>query len=211
VFADSCWILSTCPLPPNPISPSSPTTPTRPQPPPPQGPNGLQPSTWGEALAAVRAAAAGLTGNSLKAIAGKLADAESMVAVKDLFNRLGSGNLWHEGGFPDLPADLRAGYVANTTVAGLEGADVVLLIGTNPRLEAPVYNARLRKVFLDGTRMGLVGEAVDLSYPYEHLGSDAAALKKGGAFFEALKAAKKPVVVVGPGVLNRWVCFPGGR
>jgi NADH dehydrogenase (ubiquinone) Fe-S protein 1 len=126
---------------------------------------------------------------------------------QDLFNRLGSGNLWHEGGFSDLPADLRASYVANTTIAGLEAADVVLLVGTNPRFEAPVYNARLRKAFLDGCRFGLVGEAVDLTYPYEHLGSDAAAvaaLKRGGPFVDALKAAKRPVLVVGPGVLNRW-------
>ncbi|KIZ05603.1 NADH dehydrogenase (ubiquinone) Fe-Sprotein 1 [Monoraphidium neglectum] len=172
-----------------------------------KGANGqLQPATWGEALAAVRAAAAGKSGTQLKAIAGKLADAESMVALKDLFNRLGSGNLWHEGGFADLSADLRATYVANTTVAGLEQADVVLLVGTNPRVEAPVYNARLRKAYLDGCRFGLVGEAADLTYPYEHLGADAAALaalKKGSPFYEALKAAKRPVVIVGPGVLNR--------
>ena len=165
----------------------------------------LEPATWAEALAAVKAAAAGKRGNQLKAIAGKLADAETMVAAKDLFNRLGSGSLWHEGGFADLPADLRASYVANTTVRGLEAADVVLLIGTNPRAECPVYNARLRKAFLDGARFGLVGEAVDLTYPYEHLGTDAAALAalRKGAFFEALRGAKHPVVVVGPGVLAR--------
>ncbi|GBF88631.1 NADH:ubiquinone oxidoreductase 76 kDa subunit [Raphidocelis subcapitata] len=171
-----------------------------------KGPNGLQPVTWGEALSAIAAASKGLRGTQLKAIAGKLADAESMLALKDLFNRLGSGNVWHEGGFPDLPADLRASYVANTTVAGVEGADVVLLVGTNPRVEAPVYNARVRKAFLDGCRVGLVGQAVDLTYPYEHLGSDAAALaalKRGGPFLDALKAAKRPVLVVGPGVLNR--------
>lgn len=129
-----------------------------------------------------------------------------MVALKDLFNRLGSGNLWHEGGFADMSADLRATYVANTTVAGLEAADVVLLVGTNPRIEAPVYNARLRKAYLDGCRFGLVGEAADLTYPYEYLGADAAALgalKRGNAFFDALKAAKRPVVIVGPGVLSR--------
>ena len=171
-----------------------------------QGANGLEASTWGEALTAIKSAAAGLRGTQLKAIAGKLSDAESMVALKDLFNRLGSGNLWHEGGFNDMAADLRAGYVANTTVAGLEAADVVLLVGANPRAEAPVYNARLRKAFLDGTRFGLVGEAVDLTYPYEHLGSDAgalAALKRGGGFFDVLKGAKHPVVIVGPGVLHR--------
>ena len=57
-------------------------------------------------------------------------------------NRLGCGNLSCEGGFPDLDADVRSNYVANTTIRGIEAADVILLIGTNPRIEAPVYNAR---------------------------------------------------------------------
>jgi len=69
-----------------------------------QGTHGLQPATWGEALGAIAAAAQGLGPNQFKAIAGKLADAESMVALKDLANRLGSGNIWHEGGFPDMSA-----------------------------------------------------------------------------------------------------------
>eukprot|EP00879_Flechtneria_rotunda_P019257 GHRR01020224.1.p1 GENE.GHRR01020224.1~~GHRR01020224.1.p1 ORF type:complete len:491 (+),score=161.24 GHRR01020224.1:176-1648(+) len=171
-----------------------------------KGPNGLRQATWAEALQAVAKAAKGLGPNQFKAIAGKLADAESMIALKDLANRLGSGNTWHEGGFPDMPADIRSTYVANTTVMGLEQADVILLIGTNPRVESPVYNARIRKSWLDGAQVGLIGEAVDLTYKYNHLGSDAAAISKlaaGGPFLEQLKAAKNPVVIVGPGVLNR--------
>src|SRR5512147_3153024 len=78
-----------------------------------QGPNGLQQATWPEALRAIAAAADGLGPNQFNAIAGKLADAESMLALKDLANRLGSGNIWHEGGFPDMPADVRSTYVAN--------------------------------------------------------------------------------------------------
>ena len=62
--------------------------------------------------------------------------------MQDLMNRLGCGNLTSEGGFPDLDADVRSNYVANTTIRGIEAADVILLIGTNPRIEAPVYNAR---------------------------------------------------------------------
>ncbi|WIA12072.1 hypothetical protein OEZ85_012149 [Tetradesmus obliquus] len=171
-----------------------------------KGPNGLQQATWGEALAAIAGAAQGLGANEFKAIAGKLADAESMIALKDLANRLGSGSTWHEGGFPELDADVRSTYVANTTVAGLEAADVILLIGTNPRVESPVYNARIRKSWLDGAQVGLIGEAVDLTYKYTHLGGDAAAISKlaaGGAFLETLKKAERPVMVVGPGVLNR--------
>lgn len=62
--------------------------------------------------------------------------------MQDLANRLGSGNLAHEGGFPDMDADVRSNYIANTTIAGLEHADLILIIGSNPRIEAPVLNAR---------------------------------------------------------------------
>jgi NADH dehydrogenase (ubiquinone) Fe-S protein 1 len=75
------------------------------------------------------------------------------LTAQDLANRLGSGNTWHEGGFPELDADVRSTYIANTTVAGLEAADVILLIGTNPRVESPVYNARIRKSWLDGAQV----------------------------------------------------------
>jgi len=59
-----------------------------------------------------------------------------------MVNRLGSGNMAHEGGFPDMDADVRSNYIANTTIAGLEDADLIVIIGSNPRLEAPVLNAR---------------------------------------------------------------------
>ncbi len=122
-----------------------------------QGASGrLEVCTWAEALAAVKAAFQNAKGNEIRAIAGKLTDAETMMATKDLLNKLGSGNMLHEGGFADMPSDVRSSYVANTTVLGLDRADVVLLIGTNPRLEAPVYNARLRKIWLDGTQVSCV-------------------------------------------------------
>lgn len=172
-----------------------------------KGPKGLQPATWSEALSAAAAALTSTPPAAIKAVAGRLADAESMVALMDLLRTLGVGNLVHEGGAPDLCADVRSTYTANTTVAGLEQADMVLLIGTNPRWESPVFNARLRKVFLDGTAIGLVGEPVDLTYKYEHVGSDPAALAAlaGGQhpWLERLKKAARPAVVVGPGVLRR--------
>lgn len=166
----------------------------------------LQQATWSDALQAVAAATANLGPNEFKAIAGKLADAESMVALKDLANRLGSGNTWHEGGFPEMSGDVRSTYVSNTTVLGVESADVILLVGTNPRVESPVYNARIRKSWYDGAQVGLIGEPVDLTYTYTHLGSEGSAISQlapGQPFFEALKKATHPVVVVGPGVLNR--------
>ena len=66
----------------------------------------------------------------------------SLWCAQDLANRLGSGALQMEAGFPDLDADVRSNYLANSTIAGIEEADVILLIGTNPRVEAPVFNAR---------------------------------------------------------------------
>lgn len=170
-----------------------------------KGPNGLEPCTWAEAFAAVKAAAGKVKGNEFKVIAGKLADAESMVAMKDLANKLGSGNLKHEC-HPDLPSDVRSAYVANSTIMGLEQADVILLVGANPRVECPVYNARIRKAFLDGAEVAVLGEAVDLTYKYEHLGADVKALEslsQGGKFLDKLKAAKKPMVVVGSGIAAR--------
>ena len=72
-------------------------------------------------------------GNEIKAIAGKLTDAETLIAVKDLLNKLGSGNTLHEDGASDFNADVRSGYIANSTISGVEEADVILLIGSNPR------------------------------------------------------------------------------
>lgn len=95
----------------------------------------------------------------MAAIAGKLADAESMMALRDLMHRLGAGNLRHEGGFDDLCADVRSTYIANSSVAATEQADMILLIGTNPRVESPVFNARIRKAFLDGSSVALIGES----------------------------------------------------
>eukprot|EP00197_Chlamydomonas_leiostraca_P003985 CAMPEP_0202868792 /NCGR_PEP_ID=MMETSP1391-20130828/11072_1 /ASSEMBLY_ACC=CAM_ASM_000867 /TAXON_ID=1034604 /ORGANISM="Chlamydomonas leiostraca, Strain SAG 11-49" /LENGTH=724 /DNA_ID=CAMNT_0049549001 /DNA_START=109 /DNA_END=2284 /DNA_ORIENTATION=+ len=174
-----------------------------------KGAKGLAPASWAEAMSAVQAAFGRAQGNEIKAIAGKLADAETLVAVKDLLNRLGSGNMKHEDDTGPVPlsADVRSTYLANTTVAGFEGADVILLIGSNPRHESPVFNARLRKAWLDGAQLAVLGEAADLTYKYDHLGSDPAALSRlvsgGSPFLDKLKAAKAPAVVVGPGVLRR--------
>ncbi len=85
-----------------------------------QGPKGLQPATWSEALSAAAAALSSTPPAAVKAVAGRLADAESMVALMDLLRTLGVGNLVHEGGAADLCADVRSTYTANTTVAGLE-------------------------------------------------------------------------------------------
>ena len=158
--------------------------------------------SWDEALAA---AAAALSGDPTKigAIAGDLACAESMKATLDLFIALGSPNLDCR---PDGSAlgGARQSYLFNSTIAGIDEADVILLVGTNPRTEAPVLNARIRRAWLKGARIGLIGQAHDLTYPFEHIGAGAATLAQAqGAFFDALKAAKKPMLILGQGALAR--------
>ena len=104
--------------------------------------------------------------------------------------------------------DIRSNYLLNTTITGCEEADLVLLIGTNPRYEAPILNARLRKGWIHNELdVGVLGPEVDLSYDYEHLGTSTEALQKLGdgthPFAKKLAAAKRPAVIVGSEMLHR--------
>ncbi|KIJ96589.1 hypothetical protein K443DRAFT_682211 [Laccaria amethystina LaAM-08-1] len=165
-------------------------------------------ATWEDALAAVAQglAATGATGNEIQAIAGHLADTESLAALKDLVNRLGSDNLGLDqvGGTapPVHGVDVRSNYLFNSTIPGVEKADVILLVGTNPRHEAPVLNSRIRKSWLHTSlEVGLIGERADTTYGYDFLGEDAKALSDfvagKGDFAKKFKAAKKPLIIVG--------------
>ncbi|KND02588.1 NADH dehydrogenase (quinone), G subunit [Spizellomyces punctatus DAOM BR117] len=170
------------------------------------------PATWPEALTKIADAMGAVKGDEMVAIAGQLADAESLVALKDLFNRKGSENLRLDGRNSDKlaygVADIRSNYVMNSTINGVEEADALLLIGTNPRHEAPIVNTRIRKAYLNNNlEVGVVGAAPDLNYEYAHVGSDPASLESlingKHSFFEKLKSAKRPLVIVGSGVLER--------
>ncbi|ORZ18103.1 G subunit of NADH dehydrogenase [Absidia repens] len=170
------------------------------------------PATWENALNVVGERLASTKGNEAKAIAGHLADAESMVALKDLFNRLGSDNLAIDApnaakGPLAINNDFRSNYTLNSTVAGAEDADLVLLVGTNPRHEAPILNTRLRKAYLhNGQDFGVIGEANDLTYDYDHIGVDASSLDNlldgSHPFAKRLAEAKKPLIIVGSGVVE---------
>jgi NADH-quinone oxidoreductase subunit G len=168
----------------------------------------LRPASWPEAFAAIAQRLQGLQGERIGAIAGDLCDAESMMALKDLLAALGSHNLDCRQDGAMLDAGRRDFYLFNTTIAGIDAADAVLIIGSNPRREAPVLNARLRKRWLATAGhlpVGLIGPAADLTYRVTHLGDGAAALSEllddGHEFAAALQAAERPMVILGQGAI----------
>jgi NADH-quinone oxidoreductase subunit G len=169
----------------------------------------LQPASWQEALAAVASKLMNAKPERIGAIAGELASVEEMFALKLLLESLGTANIdAREDGSSLHPRYGRASYLFNATIAGIEEADLILLVGVNPRLDAAVLNARLRKRWRMGNiRIGLIGEKADLTYPYEYLGAGAQTLSSimggEGGFGAALRAANKPMVVVGQGALSR--------
>jgi len=162
----------------------------------------LRPASWAEAL---EATAKALSGDPKKigAIAGDLACAEGMKATLDLFRALGSPNTDCRPDGAAIGGGARQGYLFNSTIAGIDEADAVLLIGTNPRLEAPVLNARLRKAWLRGAEIALVGEAADLTYPYAHLGVSLGGMKLRDETIDKLRVAKRPMIILGAGALAR--------
>ncbi len=168
----------------------------------------LVPATWDDAFAAIAARLKPLDGSKVAAIVGDQCDAESMVALKDLMAGLGSTNIDCRQDGAKLEAGVRGSYIFNPGVKGIDQADAILLVGTNPRWESPVLNARIRKRYLSGRCLiGSVGPAVDLTYPVERLGAGPASLADiaagKGSFAEKFKAAKNPLVIVGMGALSR--------
>jgi NADH dehydrogenase (ubiquinone) Fe-S protein 1 len=176
-----------------------------------RGPDGLlRQSDWREALQEAANALKAVSGEEIAAVAGKLADVESITALKDLMARLNSQRLYIEGAEGQENADIRPSYLLNTGIAALEDADAVLLVGTDLRSEAPLLNVRLRKAFRAGTLRDIAAvgpEDMDLTYPHEHLGDKAQDLSKltGGkdGFAAKLAKAERPAIIIGAGVLRR--------
>ena len=163
---------------------------------------------WSEAFAAIAARLKGTAGNRVAAIAGDLADAEAMLALKDLMAALGSSNLDCRQDGAALDVSNRAGYLFNTTIAGIERADACLLIGANPRHEAAIVNARLRKRWLQGGfAVAAIGPQLDLTFHVTSLGSgpdELVGLAAGThAWTETVKSAKNPMLILGQGALRR--------
>ncbi len=168
----------------------------------------LEAVSWDVAFKAIAGRLKGVSGDKIAAIAGDLCDAESMLALKDLMTDLGSANLDCRQDGAKIDPSCRAGYRFNTTIAGIEQADAALIIGANPRWEAAMINARLRKRFLQGGfKVGLMGRQVDLTYPYDYLGAGPETLSEiaegKGAFAEVLNKAKRPMLILGMGALAR--------
>ena len=163
----------------------------------------LRAATWAEALD-VFATRLRSAGSKVAAIAGDLVDAETMFAAKALL--AGQGSTMLEGRQTGLDYDVSSlsAVAFNSTVAGIENADAILLIGTNPRWEAPLVNTRLRKaVRRQGAPVFSIGPAVDLTYPVTDIGNDLSLLGKlPAAVTEAFASAQRPAVIVGPGALG---------
>jgi len=168
----------------------------------------LREASWDEAFGAIAARVKASSGDRIAALAGDLCDTESMFALKQVMSALGSKNLDCRQDGAKLSTSARGAYVMNTGIAALENADAVLLVGTNPRWEAPLVNTRLRKAWLQGeARIGIAGPQLDLSYPSEYLGAGPetlTAIAEGShAFADVLKNAERPVIILGMGALTR--------
>ncbi|MBB4102802.1 NADH-quinone oxidoreductase subunit NuoG [Allorhizobium borbori] len=169
----------------------------------------LQPASWAEAFSAIRNAVTGVSGSKIGAIAGDLASVEEMFALKSLLASLGSTNIdCRQDGTALDPSNGRASYLFNATIEGIEQADALLIVGSNPRLEAAVLNARIRKRFRrGGFPIGVIGEGGELRYEYDYLGAGTDTLTDlingNGAFLEKLKAASRPLIIIGQGALAR--------
>lgn len=158
----------------------------------------LRPATWAEAL---ETAASAMQGRKVTGLVGDLAPVEAVFALKQLIEGLG-GTVECRTDGARLPAGNRSGYVGTASIADIDEAKRILLIGTDPRLEAPVLNARIRKAWLHGAQVALVGEAADLTYDYHHVGNDRDAL--AGLLNEDLanKDGTPGIVIVGQGALR---------
>jgi len=168
----------------------------------------LRPASWQEAFAAIAAKAGHLHGTRIGAIAGDLAAVEEMFALKELLAKFGSANLAVQGGEAFDANAGRGSYIFNPSIAGIEQADALLIVGSNPRREGTLLNARIRKRWRTGQlKIGVIGPKADLTYDYDHIGAGTDSLNDLAAgkhsFAEVLKNAKHPIVLVGAAGLAR--------
>jgi NADH-quinone oxidoreductase subunit G len=168
----------------------------------------LRPAIWSEAFAAIAKKLTRVNGKRIGALVGDLAAVEEIFALKDLMTRLGVVNLDCRQDSSALhPAWGRASYLFNATIAGIDHADALLLVGSNPRREAAVLNARIRKRWRTAKSfpIGLIGSKAPLTYTYDYLGAGPETLAGIGrhSFGEALRKAERPLIIVGAAAFTR--------
>ncbi|MDG1286832.1 MAG: NADH-quinone oxidoreductase subunit NuoG [Rickettsiales bacterium] len=168
----------------------------------------LQPVSWDEAFAAISEKFEQSGAKKLGAITGDMIPVEPIYALKTLMDELGSANRDCRQDGTYVSRDERGEYLFNSGFAGVEEADAIVLIGTNPRAEAPVLNARIRKAWLNnGTPIAVIGQETALTYPVEWLGESPAVLGElisgNGEFAKILKKAKRPLIIVGQAAMQR--------
>jgi NADH-quinone oxidoreductase subunit G len=164
----------------------------------------LRAASWDEALGVVAAKLNAASADRIGVVAGDLQDAESMKAALDLFRALGSANTDCRQDGAALGFGPREGWLFNSGLQGIENADAILIVGANPRVEAPLLNARLRKVWLAGkTEIGLIGEQANLTFDYNWLGAGSKTVGKlPKAAVDFLTKAERPAIIVGSGALT---------
>jgi NADH-quinone oxidoreductase subunit G len=168
----------------------------------------LRAASWQQAFQAIAARVSRIDGKRIGAIAGDLSAVEEMFALKELLAKFGSANLAVQGGDAFDPKAGRASYIFNPTIAGIDQADALLIVGSNPRKEAAVLNARIRKRWRTGQlKVGVVGARPDLTYDYDYVGAGTESLADLAAgkhsFADVLKNAKNPIVLVGTDAFTR--------
>ena len=164
----------------------------------------LVPASWNEALALVAEKLKATAPEKIGALVGDLNAVEEIFALKELLTSMGSHNLdcrEAQSGLGQLGG--RAGYLFNSSIAGIDEADAILIVGANPRKEAAVMNARIRRAWKRGAQIALIGQAEELHYDYQHLGAGPESLAKLGGFADVLKNAKRPMMIVGQGAIAR--------
>jgi len=168
----------------------------------------LMTASWDEAFAVLAPKMKKLKGAEMAAIAGDQLDAETMFALKTFFHKLDSPHIDCRQDGAKISAKPRSSYLFNSTIAGIDDADAILIIGSNPRIEAPVLNARIRRNYLHSRLpVAHLGASADLTYPVEYLGDDVGQLEKIASgkhkFAKILKKAKRPMIIMGMGALRR--------
>jgi len=168
----------------------------------------LEVCSWAEAFEYIAKKVKRVDGNKIAAIAGDQADCETMYSVKLLLDKLGSSNVDCRQDGAKIGKGSRAGYLFNSKIVGIDETDAILIVGSNPRIESPVLNARIRKRFLQGgLNVALIGEKVNLTYDYKYLGAGPDTLLDVvsglNKFSKVLKKAKNPMIIVGSSVLSR--------